>query len=91
MCGWLCWSVHWHPKLLLWKLLWELEGIRMRRHVRNLALHGKVWNLLLRRHHAHVDVLLVLSCDLLLLLLQQFDLLGERKLFHWKLLVSQEH
>lgn len=76
MCGWLRWCVHRHSKLLLLKLLWELEGIRMRGHVRKLALHCKVWNLLLRRHHAHVDVLLVLSGDMLLLLLQQLDLLG---------------
>jgi len=82
VCGWLCWGVHWYPKLLLLKLLWELEGVRMRRHIRKLALHGKVWHLLLRRHHAHVDILLVLSGDLLLLLLQQLDLLGEGKLLH---------
>lgn len=54
----------------------------MRRHICKLALHRKIWNLLLRRHHAHVNILLMLSSDLLLLLLQQLDLLGEGKLLH---------
>lgn len=38
--------------------------------------------LLLLRDHAHVDILLVGSGDLLLLLLQHFNLLGESKLLH---------
>lgn len=35
-----------------------------------------------RRHHAHVDILLVGCLDLLLLLLQQLDLLLDGQLFH---------
>ncbi len=34
------------------------------------------------RDHAHIDILLVRSLDLLLLLLKQFDLLLNRQLFH---------
>jgi hypothetical protein len=37
---------------------------------------------LARRHHAHVDILLVGGLDLLLLLLQELNLLLDCKLFH---------
>lgn len=37
---------------------------------------------LARRNHAHVDILLMGRLDLLLLLLQQFNLLLNRQLFH---------
>ena len=40
--------------------------------------------MLSRRYHAHVHILLVGSLDLLLLLLKQFDLLLDCKLFHCK-------
>jgi hypothetical protein len=70
---------------LLRKLLWELEGSLWRH-----ATHGRLQRIecsarterLSRRYHAHVDVLLVRRLDLLLLLLQQFDLLLDSKLFH---------
>lgn len=74
--------VHGDAEVLL-SLLGELEGIRLL-HVLHLALHlellaGKV---LLRRDHAHVDILLMRSGNLLLLLLQGLNLLGDSKLFH---------
>lgn len=67
--------------LLLLLLLRELEGIV----VGHLALHlgeGLVGELLLGLDHAQVDVLLVGCSDLLLLLLKEFDLLGEGELLH---------
>ena len=44
-----------------------------------ICLAGK---LLLRLNHAEVDILLMSSSDLLLLLLQELDLLGESELLH---------
>lgn len=69
-----------HVNILLWKLLWELEGILMR-HARHLlqGIESSAGSKLLGRHHAHVHVLLS-SLDLLLLLLQQLDLLLDGKL-----------
>ena len=37
-----------------------------------------------RRNHSHVDILLMCGLNLLLLLLQKFDLLLNSKLFHWE-------
>lgn len=68
--------------LLLW-LLRELEGVV----VGHLTLHlgkGLVGELLLGLDHAQVDVLLVGCSNLLLLLLKEFDLLGESELFHYE-------
>lgn len=66
--------------LLLW-LLRELEGVV----AGNLTLHlgeGLIGELLLGLDHAQVDVLLVGCSDLLLLLLKEFNLLGESELLH---------
>ncbi len=72
-----------HVEVLLWKLGRELET-GLGRYVCHVLLewvesagHG-----LIRGHHAHVEVLLLSGLDLLLLLLQQFDLLLDRELFH---------
>lgn len=73
--------------LLAHLLLWELEGIGGRGNVEILHLTLQLLVLLreglLLGYHAHVDILLVGSSDLLLLLLEHFDLLSESKLFHW--------
>jgi len=37
---------------------------------------------MLRRNHSHINILLVCGLDLLLLLLKQFNLLLNSKLFH---------
>ena len=79
-------GVHWHSKMLLRHLLGELEAICVRRYIGHLALHleigtGKV---LLGLNHPHVNVLLMSGSDLLLLLLENFDLLCNRKLLHLK-------
>ena len=47
-----------------------------------LQLLKLVGQLLLLWNHAHVDILLVRSSDLLLLLLEHLNLLGESKLLH---------
>ena len=74
--------------MLLLKLVWELEGVHIWRQVWHLLLqwveatdwdHALVW-----RNHAHVDILLVGSLNLLLLLLKQFDLLLDSKLLHYQ-------
>lgn len=67
--------------LLLLLLLRELECIV----VRDLTLHlseGLVGELLLGLDHAQVYILLVGRGNLLLLLLKEFNLLGESELFH---------
>lgn len=71
--------------LLLLHLLRELETIGMRRHVGALSLDRKALSArhLLRVHHA--NLMLMLGSNLLLLLLKHFDLLRDRKLFHWNL------
>lgn len=68
---------------MLWHLVWELEGVL--RHVghglqRIEAATGN--HRLSRGYHSHVDILLLRSLDLLLLLLQQFNLLLDGKLLH---------
>lgn len=67
-------------------LLRELECIGVRGYVEilhlTLQLLKLIGQLLLLRDHAHVDVLLVRRSNLLLLLLQHLDLLGQRQLFH---------
>ncbi len=71
--------------LLLLKLLWELKSVRMRRHVGHLSLDsskGCTREVVLWLYHAQVDILLVLSSDVLLLLLQHLDLLSDSKLLH---------
>lgn len=74
-------SVHGHAKVLL-TLLGELV-VRLL-HVLHLALHLKLLagEVLLGRDHAHVDILLMSGSDLLLLLLEGLDLLGDGKLLH---------
>ena len=56
----------------------------MWRHIGHLSLHLKVGTgkVLLWLNHAHVDILLVCCSDLLLLLLEDLDLLGNGELFH---------
>jgi len=80
--------------LLLLLLLGELESIV----VGHLALHlgeGLVGELLLGLDHAQVNVLLVRCSNLLLLLLKEFDLLGESELLHCivvsKAILTDEH
>lgn len=57
---------------MLLKLIGELE-LRLRRHIRHLRLQGGESTgrreMLSRREHSHIDVLLVCSLYLLLLLL----------------------
>jgi hypothetical protein len=67
--------------LLLLLLLGELECVV----VRDLTLHlskGLVGELLLGLDHAQVDILLMGCGNLLLLLLKEFNLLGESELLH---------
>jgi len=80
---------HRHAKLLLLTHLGLLELaklIRVRRDIQTLHLALQllelVGQLLLLWYHAHVDILLVCGGNLLLLLLEHFDLLSERELFH---------
>jgi hypothetical protein len=70
--------------LLLRHLVGELEGSL---HVTH-GLHRveSRTHSLLRRHDAHVHVLLLSSLNLLLLLLEQFDLLLNGELFHARVL-----
>lgn len=77
--GGLVGSSHRDTQLLLGHL-GELEGVELRRHAchRRSALHRRrVGHLsqLLRLQEAHVNILLMCSCNLLLLLLEQLDLL----------------
>lgn len=72
------WRAHWSTHLLLLELE-SLLGSHLLRH----WIEGVVWSkVLVRWQHAHADVLLVCSCDLLLLLLKQFYLLLNSELFH---------
>ena len=85
---------HWNSELLLLLLLLllchllllelELVGVGGDVEVLHLALQllELVGQLLLLWDDAHVDVLLVGGGDLLLLLLEHFDLLGEGELLH---------
>lgn len=81
---------HWYTHRLLYRLLLELKLVHIWRnvHVLHLALKLLVLGgqLLLLWDHAHVNILLMSGCDLLLLLLQHFDLLSKRKLLHCDLL-----
>lgn len=78
-------GVHWHGKVLLRHLLRELEVVCVRRYVGHLSLHLEVGTgkVLLWLNHAHVNILLVRGSDLLLLLLEDLDLLGNGELFHY--------
>jgi hypothetical protein len=83
----LCGSAHWsiHLLLLLRHLIGELECALGRQILHLLGLDRVVsagGQMLGWRDHAHIDVLLVGSLDLLLLLLKQLDLLLDRQLFH---------
>lgn len=79
---------HGDAKVLLahLRLLWELEGRRIRSYVEILHLALQllelIGELLLLRDHTHVNILLVCGSDLLLLLLEHFDLLCQSQLFH---------
>lgn len=70
--------------LLLWHLhlLGELVVVDLGRDVGDLAWDLEVAKLLLWLDHAHVNILLVCCSDLLLLLLKDFDLLGDGELLH---------
>lgn len=81
MSGGLCRGVQGDAKVLLLHLLWKLVVVAVRRGVRH-ALHAKILHLLLRLEHANVDILLMGGSDLLLLLLQHLELLGQLKLLH---------
>ena len=83
MCGTLP-KVARHAQVLLTHGLRELEVIGVWGYIGYLSLHGKLASrqLLLRLDHAHVDILLVGSSNLLLLCLQYFDLLRDSELFH---------
>lgn len=81
-------GIYWYTKLLLSQLR-ELEGVELR----GYAAHGGVSldgrsetaNLaqLLWLQEPHVNILLMCSCDLLLLLLKQFNLLLYCQLLHY--------
>jgi hypothetical protein len=79
-------SSHRDAELAHLGLLRELEsgGVRGYVEVLHLALQllELVGKLLLLRDHSHVNILLVCGSDLLLLLLEHFDLLGQSQLFH---------
>lgn len=64
-------SVHRNSEMLLRHLLRKLEIIRMGRYVGHLPLQLKIgtWKVLLWLNHAHVNILLMGSSNLLLLLL----------------------
>jgi hypothetical protein len=72
--------------MLLGHLLRKLEVVVVWRYVGHLSLHLEVGTrkVLLRLNHAHVNILLVSCSNLLLLLLKNFDLLGDSELFHCK-------
>jgi hypothetical protein len=75
--GWLRGSVHGYAKMLLRHLLGELKVVCMGRCIGHLSLHLKVGTrkVLLWLNHAHVNILLMSCGNLLLLLLEDFDLL----------------
>jgi hypothetical protein len=81
---WLGGGIHGDTQvLLLLHLLCKLVVVYLRRHIGHLSrLHLEVAKLLLWLDHAHVDILLVGRCNLLLLLLQNLDLLCDGELFH---------
>jgi hypothetical protein len=77
--------VHGNIQLLsLLLLLRKLEGVDLGVHTSHVATLLESVNLaqLLRLQQSHVYVLLVCSCNLLLLLLKQLDLLLNGQLFH---------
>lgn len=80
--------LHWHLLLLLLIALGKLKSIGLLRHSLHLSLHlitgvlSSSWQLLLRRDHAHVHILLMSSSNLLLLLLKGLDLVLQSQLFH---------
>lgn len=80
-------GVHRYTQLLLSQLR-ELEGVELRGNAAHggIALDGRreTANLvqLLGLQETHVNILLVCSCDLLLLLLKQFNLLLYCQLLH---------
>lgn len=79
--------VHGNIQLLsLLLLLRKLEGVDLGVHTTHVATLLESVNLaqLLRLQQSHVYVLLVCSCNLLLLLLKQLDLLLNGQLFHYK-------
>jgi len=80
-----CRRVHLDAEVLLLgylHLLGELVVVDLGRDIGNLAWHLEVAELLLRLDHAHVDILLVCGSNLLLLLLEDFDLLCNGELLH---------
>ena len=83
----LSWCTHGDCEMLLLlhllHLLGELVVVDLGRDIGHLALHLEVAELLLRLDHAHVDILLVRRGNLLLLLLEDFDLLCNGELFHY--------
>lgn len=79
--------IHGNIKLLSLLLLWllrELEGIHLGVDTTHIATLLESVNLaqLLGLQQSHVYVLLVCSCNLLLLLLKQLNLLLNGQLFH---------
>lgn len=79
----LVWCVHGDSQLLL-SLLGELECVDLRRNATHgTRREGVDLTQLLWLEQAHVHILLVRSCDLLLLLLEQLDLLLDGQLFHY--------
>lgn len=84
MCG-LVEAAHCAGLLLLLHLWRELE---LRHSLALLSGQHNAWKLLLLGDHAHVYILLVGSSNLLLLLLQKFNLLLQCQLFHCRVGVS---
>lgn len=77
--------VHLDTEVLLLRhlhLLGELVVVDLGRDIWNLAWHLEVAELLLRLDHAQVDILLVCCGNLLLLLLEDFNLLCDGELLH---------
>jgi len=77
----LCRGVHGYGEVwLLAHLLGKLEVVGC--NIWDLSLHLKIAKVLLWLDHAHVDILLMRCSNLLLLLLEHFDLLRNCELFH---------
>jgi hypothetical protein len=74
--------VHLHAEVLIaTHLARELILIAVRRDIHLALGHLEVLHLTLREH-AHVDILLMRSSQLILLCLQEFNLLGKGELLH---------